>query len=178
MTEILRLHGGRMLAAARKILANEDEARDAFQDGMLAAWKSLPTFEGRSELSTWVHRIVVNHALERLRKRQRQKEQSLESLLPTYTDYGHHLESPKRWAEEPAEILQRSELCYLVNEKIARLPESYRLPLILFEIENREISEIAALLCTSNNAVRIRVHRARQALKTLLEPHVVETEAS
>lgn len=172
MTEILQSHGARLLAAARRLLSDEDEARDAFQEGLLAAWRSLGSFQGRSSLSTWVHRIVVNHALERLRKMRRVEEHSIEELLPTFTDYGHHCMVPEVWVDEPGSALERTELRNLVTKSIARLPEAYRVPLLLYEIEGMEIAEIAKSLCTTANAVRIRVHRARQALKSLLEPHV------
>jgi RNA polymerase sigma-70 factor, ECF subfamily len=174
LTEVLRTHGARVLAAARQLLPDENEARDAFQEGMLAAWKALPEFEGRARLSTWVHRIVVNHALMRLRQKRRRDEQSIEDFLPTYTAYGHHCRSQTEWSEEPESLLERAETRSLVNENIARLPETYRVPLVLLEIQGMEVSEVASVLDVTPNAVRIRVHRARQALKALLEPLLIE----
>lgn len=175
MTEVLHSHGARMLAALRRLLGNEEEARDAFQDGMLAAWQSLPSFEARSQLSTWVHRIVVNHAVDSLRRKRRLEERSLDALLPSYTEYGHRLVPQREWRDGPAALVARAELREIVGESIRRLPAALRVPLVLYEIENVQISEIAALLETTENAVRIRVHRARQALKADLDPHLTET---
>ena len=61
----------RILATLIRLMSDGDSARDAFQEGMLAAWKSLATFKGNAALSTWVHRVVVNHALMRMRRRAR-----------------------------------------------------------------------------------------------------------
>lgn len=170
----LREHGARLLAAVTRLLPDADEARDAFQDGMLAAWKAMPKFEGRSQVSTWLHRIVINHALMRIRQRTRTDEKSLDDLLPSFTDYGHFRVAPMRWGEDPGARMQRRELRDAVQTCIARIPESTRIPLVLRDIEGLEVGEVAEVLSISANAVRIRVHRGRQMLKALLEPHLVE----
>src|SRR5260370_42649817 len=74
----VRAHIGRLLAVARRILNNDDDARDAVQDAFLSAFKEIGRFAGRSRLGTWLHRIVVNAALGRLRNRQRHPERSIE----------------------------------------------------------------------------------------------------
>lgn len=163
-----------MLAAVRRILSDPDDARDAFQEGMLSAWKSLPNYQGRASLATWVHRIVVNHALMRLRRKRRTEEQSLDALLPAFTDYGHYRSSPPSWSLEPAALLERAETRALVKECIDKLPDSYRVPLLLRDVEGMDVDVVAQMLGISGNAVKIRAHRARQALKTLLEPHLLE----
>src|SRR5215510_12491477 len=69
--ELVRTYGGRMLAVARRFLPVEEDARDAVQDAFLSAFRSISSFEGHAQLSTWLHRIVVNAALMKLRTRRR-----------------------------------------------------------------------------------------------------------
>ena len=80
--QVVRSYGGRLLAVARRIVGSEEDARDAVQDAFLNAFRSLDRFEGNAKLSTWLHRIVVNAALMKLRTRKRKPEQSIETLLP------------------------------------------------------------------------------------------------
>src|SRR6187402_14143 len=86
---LVRAHSGRMLAVCRRILRNEEEAKDAVQEAFLSAFRGLAKFEGGSLLGTWLHRIAVNASLMRLRSRKRRPEESIEELLPTFKDDGH-----------------------------------------------------------------------------------------
>lgn len=90
--ELLKRLGGRMLAVARRMLNNEEDARDAVQEAMLACCKHVDTFDGRSQVGTWQHRIVVNACLMKRRSRSRRPERSLRiccrHLLTTATRAG------------------------------------------------------------------------------------------
>ena len=79
---MIRSHGPRMLAVARRFMRDEDEAQDVVQEAFVAAFRSLGSFREGSLLSTWLHRIVVNAALMRLRTRRRRPEESIDELLP------------------------------------------------------------------------------------------------
>ena len=174
---LVRRHAGRMLAVARRLLRNPDDARDAVQEAFLAAFRHAGSFAGQSSLGTWLHRIVVNAALMKIRARSRRPEESIDDLLPRFHDDGHMVDPAGRWRTDGTEgelQLERKERCALVRECIARLPESYRTVLTLRDIEELDPQETAALLGTSVNAVNIRLHRARQALRALLDPHLRE----
>src|SRR5262245_18784655 len=80
--DFVEAHSGRMLAVARRILPSEEDAQDAVQDAFLQAFRSLAAFRGDSSVSTWLHRIVVNAALLKLRSDGRHPERNLEDLLP------------------------------------------------------------------------------------------------
>jgi RNA polymerase sigma-70 factor (ECF subfamily) len=168
---LVRTQAGRLLAVARRILGSDEEARDAVQDAFLRAFRGLEGFEGGSRLSTWLHRIAVNAALMKLRTRRRKPEESLEPLLPAFRDDGHHREQFASWAEPVDQSLERAETRALVRRMIDELPESYRTVLLLRDIEGLDTGEAAAALGLTPNAVKIRLHRARQALRTLLAPH-------
>lgn len=168
---VVRAYGGRLLAVARRIVDSEEDARDVVQDAFLNAFKSLDRFEGNAKLSTWLHRIVVNAALMKLRTRKRKPEQSIETLLPAYMDDGHHEERFQSWEEPVDKLMERAENREIVRKQIDALPESYRTVLVLRDIEGLDTEETANVLGLSVNATKIRLHRARQALRTLLAPH-------
>lgn len=168
---LVRTYSGRLLAVTRRILRSEEDARDAVQEAFVSAFRSLGRFEGEARLSTWLHRIAVNAALMRLRTRRRRPEESIDPLLPVYQEDGHHAERFTAWAEPVDVAMQRAETRILVRRTIDHLPESYRTVLLLRDIEQLDTDETAAMLGITANAVKIRLHRARQALRTLLDPH-------
>lgn len=169
--KLVRMHSGRLLAVARRFLHSEEDARDAVQDAFLSAFRALDGFEEGSRISTWLHRIVVNAALMKLRTRRRKPEESIDELLPKFHEDGHRVDPGPEW-KEPAEVaLHKQETRTLVRACIDRLPETYRAVLLLRDIEEFDTEEAAQILQISPNAVKIRLHRARQALRTLLDPH-------
>ncbi len=175
--QMVRAFGGRMLAVAMRIVRNEEDARDAVQTAYLSAFRSLDQFEGGCRLSTWLHRIVVNAALMKLRSRRRRPEESIEPLLPTYLDDGHHAERFSK-SDIPADkVLEQEELRAVVRACIAQLPDRYRSILIMRDIEDISNGDAASMLGVTPNAVKIRLHRARQALTTLLRQHFKSSRA-
>ena len=172
--EIVRLYGGRLLAVARRMLGDEDDARDVVQESFLSAFKAIDGFQGDARLSTWLHRIAVNHALMRIRSRKRHPEEKIDDLLPRYREDGHRLEPAVPWRELSDELLSQGETRVRVREAIARLPEGHRTVLLLRDIEEMDTAEVAELMGMTKNAVKTRLHRARQALRELLEPHLRE----
>lgn len=166
----VRQYGGRMLTVARQLLGNVDDAQDAVQDAFVTALRSLDHFEGRSSLATWLHRIVVNAALMKLRSRRRRHEQPIEEFLPTYLDDGHQARPAPRWGESAVASLEQDETRQLVRQCIDRLPETHRTILLLRDIQELDAETVAGLLEISSDAVKVRLHRARQALRTLLDP--------
>lgn len=170
---LLRLHGARLLRLARRFLGSEEDARDALQDAMVAVYKSIGAFEATSMLSTWLHRIVVNACLMKLRtKRRRHEEIDLDAHLPRFVEDGHQVEPSVPWSESAESMLERAELRALVRESIEQLPDTHRIVLHLRDIEEMSTEETAAILGITPNAVKIRLHRARQALRALLDRHM------
>jgi RNA polymerase sigma-70 factor (ECF subfamily) len=173
--EVVRTLGGRMLSVARRFMKDEDAARDVVQDAFLSAFRAIKQFDGQAQLSTWLHRIVVNAALMRLRSRQRRPEQSLEPLLPVFQEDGHHVEPVVSWADSAERALEREETRAVVRAAIADLPDSYRAVVIMRDIEDLSTREVADAMGISENAVKLRLHRARQALATLIKRRFAET---
>ena len=175
----VREQAGRVKAVAERYLRNDEDANDVVQETFLAAFKALRTFEGKSQLSTWLHRIAINASLMKLRSRKRaveqDVEQELELLQPRFVGLGAHASSQRAFSELPEDGIVREETRSFVRECIQRLPEPYRTALLLRDIEGFDNEEVAAQLCISVNAAKIRVHRARQALRTLLAPLLGES---
>jgi len=166
---MVRTYGGRLLATAQRILGSEDDARDAVQDAFLSAFRSIDRFAGGAKLSTWLHQIVINASLMKLRTRRRHPEEPIEPLLPLFAEDGHHAVSSAGWGEGADDVVARGETRAMVREAIQRLPETYRTVLVLRDIEEVDTTETARLLGVTTNVVKTRLHRARQALKTLLD---------
>jgi len=174
--DLVAHYGGPMLAVARRILGNEEDARDCVQDALISAAAKIEKFEGRSKLSTWLHRIVVNNALSQLRTRSRRSEQSIEALMPEFNMLGCRIELPEEDYLSLDEIIDKSKIGATVRDAIEKLPESYRIVLLLRDIEEFNVQETADLLQASPGAIKTRLHRARSALKVLLEPVLARKE--
>ncbi len=172
--KLVRSQAGRLLAVAQRILRSEEDARDAVQEAFLHAYEALEGFHGEARLSTWLHRIVVNAALMRLRSRRRRREEPLEPLLPCFREDGHRADPGPAWALPPEAHVEQRELMARVREALDRLPESYRTVLLLRDIEELDTEETALALGIKPDAVKTRLHRARQALRSLLDPHLRE----
>jgi RNA polymerase sigma-70 factor (ECF subfamily) len=166
---LVRDYGGRMLATARRFLGSEDEARDVVQEAFLAAFRAIGGFAGTALLSTWLHRIVVNAALMRLRSRRRRREEPIDGLLPRFDEEGYWAEGAAPSETATDMLIESDQTRALVRKAIDRLPANYRSVLLLRDIEELDTDETAALLGVTPNAVKTRLHRARQALRTLLE---------
>jgi RNA polymerase sigma-70 factor (ECF subfamily) len=159
-----------MLALAERMLRDRSLAEDAVQEAFISALRGLSRFEGRSSIKTWLHRITVNASLTKLRQLKRLGEQSIDEYLPEFDRQDCRIEAPWTYLASVQEILENAELQARVNAGIDELPDSYRIVLQLRDIEGYATSEVAALLEISEANVKVRLHRARAALKKLLEP--------
>ena len=165
---MVRLFGGRLLSVARRFTRNDADACDVVQAAYLNAFRALDRFEETCKLSTWLHRIVVNTALMRLRSRRRKPEESIEMLLPVFQADGHHAEQFSDWSAPADQLLGQQETRATVRACIQQLPENYRAVLILRDVDELSTQEVAAMLSMTPTAVKVRLHRARQALSMLL----------
>ncbi len=166
---VVQRYGGRMLATARRFLNNEHDAEDAVQEAFASAFRALDRFNGEAMLSTWLHRIVVNAALVQLRSKRRRAEQPIENLLPRFDQDGAWIDEQVTWTDASQTILERRDSRQMVRRCIARLPEIYRSVVLLRDIDELDTDETARSLAITPNTVKVRLHRARQALKRLIE---------
>ena len=174
---LVRTHMAALLRVARRFMRNEEDARDAVQDAFVAAFRSIAGFTGSARLSTWLHRILINACLMRLRTQRRHPEEDIDDLLPRFLEDGHQSPPSEPWSETAETILERAELRDAVRTAIDRLPDTHREVLLLRDIEELSTEEAAEMLGVTPNAVKIRLHRARQALRTQLDPWMKGTRA-
>ncbi len=161
-------HGARARAVARRILGDGGDADDAVQDAFVAVWKGIDGFDGRAALSTWLHRIVVNASLARLKARVRRREVAMEDSR------GAGAEDAGVAAERTPDALERAALARQVWDAIEELGDDERAALVLRDVEELPSREVAAALGVSDAAVRQRLHRARRAVAERLRPELRE----
>ncbi len=162
---IMRRYNQRLYRAARAILRDASEAEDVVQHAYVAAFAHLHQFAGEAAFSTWLTRIVVNEALARLRTVRRVRDLSDGKAAPDWC-------VGARAQRDPEEDVSHSELVRLLEDAIDGLPEDYRAILMLRDIEDLSTHETAACLSISEEAARVRLHRARTLLREALRRRV------
>lgn len=167
---MVRANIGWMLALAERLLRDRGLAEDAVQEAFLAAFRAMDRFEGRSSLKTWLHRITVNASLSALRRIKRLAEQPIDEFLPEFDRYECRIEAPWSYLSSLESVMESEELRARVGEAIDTLPDAYRIVLQLRDIEEYDTREVADFLGIAEGNVKVRLHRARAALKKLLEP--------
>jgi RNA polymerase sigma-70 factor, ECF subfamily len=162
----------RLAAAALKIVRNRDDADDVVQDAMLKVWRYIHRFEGRAALSTWVHRIVVNTAVDHLRARRRGPVGS-GPATDSSDDQEPHI--PEGVSDEtPEDLLARAETGAWVREGMAHLSLVHREVLALRELQGESYQSIAEIARCPVGTVMSRLHHARQRLAETLAPRAPE----
>jgi len=165
---LVREHSPRMLAVARRMFRHEQDADDAVQDAFISVFRHAASFAGNSRLTTWLHRVTVNACLMRLRSADKSTT-SIDELLPTFVEDGHHRRRPQEWRDEAINRLTLEETRAAVRKCIDLLPDAYRQVVLLRDIEGLDTEETAKALATTAGNVKTRLHRARLALRELLE---------
>ena len=162
--QLTRRYNQRLFRVARAIVHSDPEAEDVVQQAYVSVYLNLHQFEGRSSFSTWITRIAIHEAYALVRAGKRAAgiapdDSSNEWLAGTYR------------ATDPEQQLSTREHVKLLEAAIAALLESYRVPLVLREVEGLSTAETAQCLELTEETIRVRVHRARVLLKDVLHDH-------
>jgi RNA polymerase sigma-70 factor (ECF subfamily) len=155
-------HKRRLYQTALRVLGNPEDAEDAVQDGLLSAYRNLPRFEGRSQFSTWLTRIVINAALMRRRSRNARPAISLDE-----PPREHELPAVERFADHgptPEQEYQRRELHEMIRENLDELSPLLRTAFVLREVQGFSTGEAAEKLGVTENTLKARLWRARQQM--------------
>ena len=171
LRELMGANNQRMFRAAWSVLKDRYEAEEAVQSAYLKAFNAIGDFAGRSALSTWLTRIVINEALGRLRS-ERRRRTALESEGVAVLD--HYREALMRGSEPvaPDAAMAREQLRRMLEQAIGSLPAGFRTVFVLREIEGLSVEEAAEALGIPAATVKTRLHRARQRLQQALAPEV------
>ena len=156
---LMRRYNQRLYRVARAILRNEGEAEDVMQDAYVRAYQHLRQFSGRSAFGAWLTRIAVNEALARLRSRGRTQE--LEAMT---NGVGPDLILVSN-DKSPEQQASAREMNHLLEEAIMALPVPYRAVLMMRDVEEMTTADTAAALDLTEENVKVRLHRARAALR-------------
>jgi RNA polymerase sigma-70 factor (ECF subfamily) len=148
--ELVRRHRDRLWAVALRTLGDREEAADALQDALLSAYRSADRFRGDAAVTTWLHRIVVNACLDRVRRRQARPTVPL-------TDTEHAAVAPVD-----------SDTAVDVRTALASLPAEQRVALILVDVQGYPVAEVAVMLGVPEGTVKSRCARGRARLAALL----------
>jgi len=159
----------RLFRAAWSILKSRSDAEDAVQSAYLKAFQAIHRFEGRSSLSTWLTRIVINEALARKRTAKRRKAMLEKVAVPVLDDYRDNFMRGSA-APAPDEEVMRSQLRVILERAISGLPECFRPVFVLREIEGLSVEETAEALGLVPGTVKTRLLRARRRLQQALAP--------
>ena len=133
--KLVRIHAPWMLVIARRLVGDSELAEDCVQEAFINVFRKIGDFEERSSLKTWLHRIVVNQALMKLRAQRSRKEEPIDELLPSFDENACRIERAWEYLATPEQVLERKDRRVLVHSKINELPERYRLVLQLRDIE-------------------------------------------
>ncbi|MGF6255035.1 RNA polymerase sigma factor [Ensifer sp. LBL] len=166
---IMTRHNQRLFRIARAVVRNDSIAEDVVQEAYLRAFEHLETFRGDASLATWLHRVVLNEALGRLRRSATRRE------VPLATDIAGAEIVPfpnAANADDPERSLAQRQILRLVEEAADALPEPFRLVFTARVIEAMSVEETAALLGINPKTVRSRLHRARQLLRQQIHRQV------
>jgi len=161
----------RLFRAAWSILKDRVEAEEAVQSAYLKAFAGIGRFEGRSALSTWLTRIVVNEALARLRANRRRAARLEAEGVPMLDTYRETLMRGSEPAAPDAAVA-RGQLRALIEGAVAQLPPTFRSVFVLREVEGMSVEETAEALGIPPATVKTRLLRARRRLQAALAPEV------
>ncbi len=162
----------RLFRAAWSILRNRTEAEDAVQSAYLRAFAAIETFEGRSSLSTWLTRIVINEALGRQRAARRRRKAFDPNSVVALDSYREKLMRGSIDEVLPDGALARQQIRQMLEEAIGRLPPNFRLVFVLREVEGLSVEEAAETLGIPAATVKTRHLRARRRLEEELAPEL------
>ena len=173
LTALFEAFADRIYRLALGVLRDPAEAEDIVQETFVSAITHLDRFEGRSSLGTWLYRVAYNASLDRLRRR---REEPLPADEPE-DEAGEAIPLPRslvEWTVTPEQRLVDSEVSAELDRAIGELPERLRVVFLLRDIEELSTAETADALGLTEGAVKVRLHRARLALRERLSVYFSE----
>lgn len=161
-------HRDRLWAVALRTTGNPDDAADALQDAMISAFRRAETFRGDAQVTTWLHRIVVNAALDRIRRAKVRAVQALPDDLEEYAARGDVLAAAHSAATDPVLAAERSDLAGEVLTALDGLPPDQKSALVLVDMQGYPVEEAARILECPTGTVKSRCSRGRARLAVIL----------
>jgi RNA polymerase sigma-70 factor (ECF subfamily) len=170
LDDLIRTHSDAVYRIGLRLTANRADAEDVLQEAWMQVHRNLSSYRGDAAIGTWIHRIAVNAALMHLRRTKRHRAERLDDVLPDL-DSADMFARPELAYDAVAradELLERHELAAVALDALAAMPELYRVPFVLRDLEDMPTPEIVELLEAPAATIRQRVHRARLLLRARL----------
>ncbi len=164
--ELVARHRDKIYARAYSMMRNEEEAIDLSQEAWVKGWQRLVQFQGDSSFTTWMTRITINLCLDQLRRKKRQRTESIEEM--DEESGGVERQMPVVTVN-PTERLERAELRVRIDQALSQLSEAHRTVLVLCEFEQMEYKAIAKTMNCSIGTVMSRLFYARRKMAVLLQ---------
>lgn len=174
LDRLVRDYAPKVYALALRMCGNPAEAEEAVQDAFLNAVRSWPRFRGDSKPSTWLYTIAVRSCRRRRRNSPRRAMPALSTLMP-FTDTS--VADLPRGAPSPAQLMEDHETESELQRAILRLPEPFRLAVVLKDILELPTPDVAQVLGVKDDTVKTRVHRARLMLRKAIIKGVPQRDA-
>jgi RNA polymerase sigma-70 factor (ECF subfamily) len=175
--ELVRRSEEKLYRLAMRYVGNESDAQEILQNTFLSAWRSLPSFKGRAQFGSWMHRITVNASLMLLRARNRHPEVTIDDIEPMELNgaagqASQRLSACEDWSPRPDEQLQSAELRRRIEIAVNSLPGTLRAIFLLRDVWELSTEDSAGKLGVSVPAAKTRLHRARRVLRESLGNYV------
>jgi len=171
--EVIKRYGKKMFGLIFSMTKKRDETEEIMQEVFLKVIKYIKDFREDSLFSTWLFRITVNTALSYIKRKKKKKESLISELKRDEKD---RIDFEDKEIKASDETLEREERRKIVQEAIESLPQSYKIAIILKDIERMPLTEVAKVLKLSEGGTKVRLHRARLLLKKKLQPLVERGE--
>jgi len=173
LEQLIQLHGAKMYGVALQFMRNEHDAREVMQDALVSIWNKIGSFEGKSAFTSWIYRVTANAGLMALRRKKRRENDV--SLDTTSSEDDDGPVPALRLSDQgplPDRVAMTGELGEQVRAAINRLPEPYRMVVLLRDVEELPMNEVMDATGLSEPALKSRLHRARLALREALLPYL------
>jgi len=171
--EIVHAYGDRVYNLILRLVGNPSEAEDLAQEVFVTVFKSIESYRGEAKLSTWILRIAANHAKNRIKYLSRRRTTNQDTDGTDAMEMADEGKAPAQGHfDAPDVALESAELEKLMQESIALLDEEHRLVIVLRDVEDLSYEEIMEITGLPEGTVKSRLHRARMALKVMLEDKI------
>lgn len=157
--ELFRRHRDRLWAVALRTTSDPEEASDALQDAMISAFRSASSYRGEAAVTTWLHRVVVNACLDRMRRRR---------ARPTIPLPGSDPQNGPETLADPRDAIAASELAVELSRALATLPIDQRVAIVLVDVQGYRVDQAAEILAIPSGTVKSRCARGRAKLAVQL----------
>ena len=171
--ELAERYGSRIFQLALRHMKNREDAEEVTQDVLMKVYRKVGTFRGDAALSSWIYRITFNTAMSRLRNtrlaRAAEQERDRAMAAAAALDQPRTPRQTADWSQIPDELMLRTQLRHAVTEAIRELPEIYRAPVMLRDIEGLSTEEASSRLKLKDQTLKSRLHRGRLMLRERLQ---------